>query len=183
MSAPEYTQDYVTDETDTARQVAAQVQHHATDFDPGNPGGYPATWGGMPDIPANQYGQAQAEVPTTFEQANPGLSYTRPEPRHLAYVRSLPVRSHRTRNYIVPIAGDPIMILGNSPQRWKAVLSAASLGIYIADDPAALQGISATAAGNGFPLPLAFTFESTSELFALAITAPIVLGILEYIDN
>lgn len=183
MSAPEYTQDYVTDETDTARQVHAQVDHHGTDFDPGNGGAYPANWGGMPAIPGDQYGQAAQLIPQTFEDANPALSYTRPAPRHVSYVRSQPARSHKTRNYLVPFVGDPIMILGSNPQRWKTILSAAALGIFISDDPAALQGLSATNSGNGFPLPLSFIYESTSELFAMAVTAPIILGIFDYIDN
>lgn len=180
MSAPQYTTDYVTDPTDDARQVAAQVDHHASDYDPGNPTSYPANWGGMPNLPTSYQGDP---VPESFEQAYPELSYTRGAPRVVTFVRSTPARTHRTRNYTIPFVGDPIMILGRNESRWKTVLSAAALGIYVSDDPAALQGLSATNAGNGFPLPLAFTYESVSELFAMAITAPIVLGVFDYIDN
>lgn len=184
MSAPQYSTDYVTDPTDNAREVAAEVNHHATDYDPGqgNIGG--PSYGGMPDVPANPYTEP---VPDTFDQSNPQLSYTRGADKPIVNTRAQGARTIRTRSYFLPsLSGDGVLILQKNPKRLYADIVTTSTKVCIADDMAGLQGLAATNVGASFAIPanVPYAVRTTGEVFASSYAAAgtDILSIIEYLD-
>lgn len=179
---PGYPDDYAQEPDNPARTVEAETTDWANNQDPGtgNIGG--PSYSGMPNVVTERN-----KPPATFEQSNPDLQYTNAEPYgHASRVKPALAPTIRCRNYILnpPPTGQPVMILSKNSRRIGAMLSHNATTIVIADDPAAMSGLSATSYGDGFVLPpLPFPIEATAELFAACTSgSPVVLSVIEYID-
>jgi hypothetical protein len=187
-----------TEEIDAAEQPESNIQDaawetgtHHNDYDPGIVNA-PFNYSGMPDITQaeldQRYLQAQEALAMQFEAAHPGFSYTRNLPildGQISYNKTKVWRSVRTRYWTLN-TGDPILLLGRNPRRGGATLWVPSGAVAIADDAAALTGLTTTPGQGSFPLQVgvSYTWNTEAELWATAYNAAIgTLALLEYIDN